>query len=133
MVVIPAGHDAGSANGNILDETAMRSDVIVVGANTSTGAGNIHSRKQKWNEVTPLVMHLVGAKLPVKTHDVSAAGGTFWACMAVGDGEPTCGENPMSADPKSGTPWTLGPPRDESHDGVYYVGKTTAAFPARPK
>jgi len=95
-------------------------------------SGNIHSRKTNWNEVHPLVSHLVDAKLDVKTHDVSPAGGTMWACMATGDSEPVCGEHPMHDD-KTGTPWTLGPAKDPSHDGVYYVGKTSAAFPAKPK
>ncbi len=95
-------------------------------------SGNIHSRRTKWNETTPLVMHLVDAKLPVKTHDVAAEGGTMWACMATPDHEPTCGEHPMSKDDKVGTPWTFGPAKDPSHDGVYYVGPTKAAFPAKP-
>lgn len=94
-------------------------------------SGNIHSRRTKWNEVTPLVMHLADANLAVKTHDVSASGGTFWACLATGDHEPVCGEHPMH-DGGKGVPWTLGPPRDPSHDGVYHVGKTSAAFPAKP-
>lgn len=95
-------------------------------------SGNIHSRRTKWNEVTPLVTHLVDAKLLVRTHDVSAAGGTMWACIAVGDHEPECGEHPMAKDDAAGTPWTLGPAKDPSHDGVYYVGPTKAAFPAKP-
>ncbi len=95
-------------------------------------SGNIHSRRTKWNETTPLVSHLVDAKLPVRTHDVSASGGSMWACMATGDSEPVCGEHPMNKDVAAGTPWTLGPPKDASHDGVYYVGATKAAFPAKP-
>jgi hypothetical protein len=94
-------------------------------------SGNIHSRKTQWNEVKPLVSHLVDAKLNVRTHDVSASGGTIWACMATDDHEPVCGEHPMSKDEKSGTPWTLGPPRDDAHHGVYYVGETKASPPAR--
>jgi hypothetical protein len=95
-------------------------------------SGNIHSRRTRWNETTPLVAHLVDAKLQVKTHDVAAAGGTMWACRATPDHEPVCGEHPMSKDDSPGTPWTLGPKRDDSHDGVYYVGATKAAFPAKP-
>jgi hypothetical protein len=49
------------------------------------------------------------------------------ACLAL----VALGEHSMPHDPKSGTPWTLGPPRDDSHDGVYFVGNTTAAPPAR--
>jgi hypothetical protein len=94
-------------------------------------SGNIHSRHTKWNEVTPLVNHLVDAKLAVKTHDVSSAGGTMWACMATPDHEPVCGEHPNS-NHGAGTPWTFGPARDASHDAVYYVGATKAAFPAKP-
>ena len=96
-------------------------------------SGNIHSRKKQWNETKPLVSHLVDAKLNVRTHDVSASGGTIWACIATDDHEPVCGEHPMSKDPKAGTPWTFGPARDDAHDGVYYVGETKASAPARPK
>jgi hypothetical protein len=96
-------------------------------------SGNIHSRRTKWNATTPLVSHLVDAKLPIKTHDISAAGGTMWSCIATPDHEPVCGEHPMRVDTPPGTPWTFGPPRDDSHDGVYFVGPTKASVPAKPK
>lgn len=95
-------------------------------------SGNIHSRRTKWNELTPLVAHLLAEKLPVRTHDVSASGGTIWACIATDDHEPKCGEHPNSNDGGKGVPGTIGPPRDDSHDGVYFVGPTTASPPVKP-
>lgn len=96
-------------------------------------SGNVHSRRTKgtrWDpELVPTVAHLVAANLPVTTFNVSAAGGTIWACMATDDHEPECREHPNNHD-GDGTPWTLGPPRDPAHDGVYFVGATKASFPA---
>lgn len=106
---------------------ARKSDQVFVGL-----SGNIHSRRTRWNELTPMVAHLIAFGIAVKTYDVSANGGTYWACMSEGDGEPVCGEHAMSRDPHQGTPWTIGSPRDDAHDGVYYAGKTTASPPARP-
>ncbi len=95
-------------------------------------AGNIHTRRTKWNEVTPMVARLVEQHFAFKTYDVSASGGTMWSCMATDDHEPVCGEHPMSDHGGNGAPWSLGTPRDESHDGVYFVGPTKAAGPAKP-
>lgn len=106
---------------------ARRAGEVFVGL-----SGNIHSRRAKWNELTPMVAHLIASGVAVKTYDVSAAGGTFWACTSEGGGELVCGEHEMSSDPRSGVPWTIGSPRDDAHDGVYYVGRTNASPPARP-
>jgi hypothetical protein len=95
-------------------------------------SGNIHSRRTKWNEVTPLVARLIEQHFKVKTYDVSATGGTMWSCIATDDHEPVCGEHPNSNDGGKGAPWSLGAPRDDSHDGVYFVGPTKAAGPAKP-
>jgi hypothetical protein len=95
-------------------------------------SGNIHSRRTKWNDMTPLVARLVEQRAPIKTFDVSASGGTMWACMSEPDHEPVCGEHPNSNDGGKGPPWSLGKPRDDSHDGVYFVGPTKAAPPAKP-
>jgi hypothetical protein len=46
-----------------------------------------------------------------------------------GPGEPVCGEHRNFADRSPGPAWTLGPARDDSHDGVYFVGVTTASPP----
>jgi hypothetical protein len=99
-------------------------------------SGNVHSRRTKgtsWDpEYVALVAHLVARGLPITTWNVSANGGSFWGCVSKGpDDEPTCGEHPNSGS-ETGDPWTLGPARDESHDGVYRVGPTTASPPARP-
>ena len=97
-------------------------------------SGNVHSRRTKgtpWDpELVPTVAHLAAAKLPVTTFNVSARGGTLWACMSTPDHEPNCGEHPNSDD-GPGTPWTLGPRRDDAHDGVYFVGPTKASYPAK--
>lgn len=97
-------------------------------------SGNVHSRRTKgtrWApELVPTVAHLVAAKLPVTTFNVSANGGTLWACMSTDDHEPVCGEHPNSND-GDGTPWTLGPARDAAHDGAYFVGATKASYPAK--
>ena len=98
-------------------------------------SGNIHSRKQpppQRPDLVPAVAHLVAAKLPVKTFDASANGGTFWGCVSTDDHEPVCGvhENGKGAD---GKPWTLGPAPDAAHDGLYFVGTTNASHPARSR
>ncbi|HEY5926310.1 MAG TPA: hypothetical protein VIV11_31710 [Kofleriaceae bacterium] len=97
-------------------------------------SGNVHSRRTKgtpWDpELVPTVAHLVAAKLPVVTFNVSAAGGSMWACMSTPDHEPNCGEHP-NRDDGPGTPWTLGPRRDDAHDGVYFVGPTKPSYPAK--
>lgn len=97
-------------------------------------SGNVHSRRTKgtpWDpNLVPTVAHLVVAKLPVTTFNVSSAGGTMWVCMGGPDEEPECGEHPNAND-GPGTPWTLGPPRDDAHDGVYFVGAIKASFPAK--
>lgn len=98
-------------------------------------SGNIHSRRTPWRDQVPLVAHLVAEKLPVKTYDVAARGGTIWACIRRADQpgqEPVCGEHPMNDHGDAGPVWSLGPPRDDSHDGVYRVGATTASPPANP-
>ena len=95
-------------------------------------SGNIHSRKQRWRELVPLVAHLIAAKLPVTTFNVSSNGGTFWGCVGTDDHEPVCGVHD-NHDDGPGKPWTLGPARDNAHDGVYFVGKTTASPPARQR
>lgn len=97
-------------------------------------SGNLHSRRTKgtpWDpDLVPLVAGLVARGLEITTFDVSSNGGTFWACMSDGPGDPErCGEH----DHKGGEPaepWTLGPARDPSHDGVYSVGATIASRPA---
>ena len=97
-------------------------------------SGNVHSRRTKgtqWDpDLVPTVAHLVAAKLPVVTFNVSPHGGKMWACMSTPDHEPVCGEHDMH-DGGPGEPWTLGPARDNSHYGVYYVGPTTASYPAK--
>lgn len=95
-------------------------------------SGNIHSRRAKWHDLVPLVAHLVAKGVTVATHDVSASGGTLWGCVSTDDHEPVCGEHPMGNDDESGAPWSLGAARDDAHDGIYFVGATTAAAPARP-
>lgn len=95
-------------------------------------SGNIHSRRTPWNSITPLVAHLVAAKLPVTTYDVAASGGTMWSCLATDDHEPVCGSHPNGRDTTKGMAWTLGPARDSSHDGTYFVGDTKASPPAVP-
>lgn len=117
------GRDTAMAN---FVRAARKPDHLFIGL-----SGNVHSRRTKWNDMTPLVAQLVAHGLGVKTYDVSASGGTFWGCMSHGDHEPICGEHPMGIDREKGTPWTIGARRDESHDGVYFVGKTTASPPAR--
>jgi hypothetical protein len=90
-------------------------------------SGNFHSRRVRGKPaVEPMVARLVARGFSITTFDVAANGGTFWACMDTG-----CGiHDNEHAD--TGEPWTLGPPRDASHDGVYRVGKTQASLPARP-
>ncbi|NVB78030.1 MAG: hypothetical protein HOV81_06510 [Kofleriaceae bacterium] len=98
-------------------------------------SGNIHSRRTKgtpWNpDLVPMVAHIAEAGPRVVTYDVSASGGEMWACMATPDHEPECGVHPNSDTAKGARPWTLGPAKDASHDGVYYVGVTKAAPPAK--
>jgi hypothetical protein len=77
------------------------------------------------------VANLVAMKLPVTTYNVSPSGGEMWACIGTPDHEPECGAHPIGGE-AGGEPWTLGPARDPAHDGVYFVGKTTAAPPAKP-
>ncbi|HSD88743.1 MAG TPA: hypothetical protein VLB44_14545 [Kofleriaceae bacterium] len=96
-------------------------------------SGNIHSRRTRWNDITPLVAHLVAAGLPVTTYNVVSAGGTFWGCVSRGPGEPVCGEHRNFADRDASPAWTLGPARDDSHDGVYFVGVTKASPPLRSR
>ena len=99
-------------------------------------SGNIHSRRIKgtpWNkDLVPMVAHIAEAGPRVVTYDVSASGGEMWACMATADHEPECGVHPNSDTANGATPWTLGPAKDAAHDGVYYVGVTKAALPAKP-
>lgn len=109
---------------------ARKADAIFVGL-----SGNVHSRRTKgssWDpDYVPLVAHLVDRGLPVTTFDVSANGGTFWGCVGRERDEPDCGEHP-NQQREPGEPWTLGPARDASHDGIYRVGPTHASPPARP-
>jgi hypothetical protein len=97
-------------------------------------SGNIHSRRikgTKWDpDLVPTVAHLVAAKLPVVSFNVSPRGGKMWACMSTPDHEPVCGEHDMH-DGGPGEPWTVGPAKDDAHDGVYYVGPTKASYPAK--
>ena len=92
-------------------------------------SGNVHSRRVRgisWDpSFVPLVAHLVEAGVDVTTLDASPRGGTFWAITDDGTGVHA------SADRGPGEPWTLGPPRDAAHDGVYYIGVTTASYPVR--
>jgi hypothetical protein len=92
-------------------------------------SGNVHSRKTPFRGAETLVGHLIASKLTVRTHDVSASGGTMWACT--GDDEVVCGEHPNGNDGGAQAPWTVGPARDDSHDAVYFVGPTKASRPAR--
>jgi hypothetical protein len=97
---------------------------------------NDHSRRTKgtpWNpELVPMVAQLVAHGLAITTYDVSVNGGTFWACIATSPtGPQQCGtQEAHQRDP--GDPWSLGPARDASHDGVYRIGAATAAAPAVP-
>jgi hypothetical protein len=98
-------------------------------------SGNVHSRRIKgtsWDsEYMAAVAHLVARGLAVTTFDTASNGGTMWACMSTNpDSEPICGVHPNGRS-DDGEPWTLGPPRDASHDAVYRVGPTTASPPAR--
>lgn len=100
-------------------------------------SGNIHSRRTKgtpWNaELVPMVAQLVARGLAITTFDVSWNGGTYWACVSTKPNEPPqCGSHEISRH-EPGDPWTLGPARDASHDGVYRIGRATAAPPARPE
>jgi hypothetical protein len=93
-------------------------------------SGNIHSRLTP-DTSTTLVGYLGGRGLGLTTFDVSANGGSMWACMSLTrDGEVTCGVHQRKTS-NPGEAWTLGLPRDESHDGTYHVGTMTASPPAR--
>lgn len=98
-------------------------------------SGNVHSRRTKGTsfnpDLVPMVAHIAEAGPRVVTYDVSASGGEVWACMATADHEPVCGVHPNSDTANGARPWTLGPARDDAHDGVYYVGVTKAAPPAK--
>jgi hypothetical protein len=100
-------------------------------------SGNVHSRRIKgvpWDpELVPAVAHLVARGLPVTTFNVSARRGTFWACMGEPGREPTCGVHPNSNDGGDMPVGTIGPSCDDTHDGAYYVGATTASYPARAR
>ncbi|MGE5181931.1 MAG: hypothetical protein ACM31C_07705 [Acidobacteriota bacterium] len=91
-------------------------------------SGNVHSRRTSFGAIEPAVARLVARGLTVTTFDVSSTGGTFWACVER-DGHLVCGEQRQHRG-EPGEPWTLGPPRDASHDAVYRVGETTASRPA---
>lgn len=124
--------DAPDRDGAMADFVAKARDANAVFVALS---GNVHSRRTKgtpWDpDLVPTVARLVERGLAVTSFDVSSNGGTFWACMAKGPGEPQeCGEHPNRREP--GEPWTLGPARDSSHDGIYRVGATVASKPARP-
>lgn len=95
-------------------------------------SGNTHSRKTQRDGTTPAVAHLVAEKLPVRTHDVVASGGTMWGCVSTDPtARPACGEHPNGGAGAPGTAWTLGPAGDPSHDATYRVGPTTASPPAK--
>ena len=100
-------------------------------------SGNIHSRRTTgtpWNrDLVPTIAHLVARNLPVATFDVSSDGGMMWACMSTENHDAVCGEHPNRKGSVPGTPWTLGPARDDTHDGVYFVGPTKATAPARDR
>jgi len=85
-------------------------------------AGNVHTRRTKWNEVTPMVARLVEQHFALTTYDVSATGGTMWSCVATDEHEPVCGEHPNSNDGGAGAPWSLGKPKESggenSHEGL---------------
>jgi len=120
-------------------DAAMAERVLAVRdpAATFVGlSGNVHSRRIKgtpWDpEAVPMIAHLVARGLHVATFDVSSQGGTYWACLSDGPGQPQrCGEQKAGRG-EPGEPWTLGPARDASHDGVYRIGKMTASPPAAP-
>jgi hypothetical protein len=97
-------------------------------------SGNVHSRKTPYPGMPgkPLVAHLVDKKLPITTYDVSATGGTMWACVSKDGVDAGCGVHPNGNDGGKGKPWTLGPANDPSHDGVYFVGETKASMPVQP-
>jgi hypothetical protein len=98
-------------------------------------SGNLHSRRTKgtpWNpDLVPMIAHIAEAGPRVVTYDVEASGGEMWSCMGTPDHEPECGVHPNQDTAHGATPWTLGPAKDASHDGVYYVGVTKAAPPAK--
>lgn len=100
-------------------------------------SGNLHSRRVKGApgdaNFVALVAHLVERGIAVTTFDVATNGGTMWACVSTSpDSEPVCGVHSSGRSGKGeGEPWSLGPASDESHDGVYRIGVTTASPPAR--
>ena len=100
------------------DDDAMAQAVLAARDPTAVFvglSGNVHSRKKPFEDVTPLVMHLVEAGLPLTTYSLVATGGSLWACM------PECGLHVM---PPGGED-------DGAHDGVVMLGETTASYPAR--
>jgi hypothetical protein len=124
--------DAPDREGAMAEFVAKERDANAVFVALS---GNFHSRRTKgalWDpELVPTVARLVERGLAVTSFDVSSNGGMNWGCMLKGPGEPReCGEHPNRREP--GEPWTLGPARDSSHDGIYRVGATVASKPARP-
>jgi hypothetical protein len=127
---VPGAADRDTAMAEVV---ARRRDPSAVFVGLS---GNIHSRRTKgtpWNpQLVPMVAQLVARGLPLTTYDVEWNGGAFWACIANSPtGPQQCGAHESThTDP--GAPWTLGPPRDASHDGVYRIGPATAAAPAVP-
>ncbi len=90
-------------------------------------SGNVHSRRVRgapWDaDLVPAAAHVAARGLPLATFDVAANGGTFWATMEHTGVHDNCVDD-------DGEPWTFGPPRDDTHDGVYRVGPTTASPPA---
>ena len=93
-------------------------------------SGNVHSRRVRgvpWDPAfVPLVVHLLEAGLDAVTFEAAARGGTCWVHTDRGIGVHT-----SPARDVAGEPGTLGPPDDGAHDGVYYVGVTTASLPVR--
>jgi hypothetical protein len=124
---------AGDRDTAMAERVARKRDPATVLVGLS---GNIHSRRTKgtrWDpELVPMIAQLVARGLAITTFDVSANGGTFWACISTSPTEPSkCGAH-RAGGHEPGEPWTLGPARDASHDGVYHIGPSTAAAPARP-
>jgi hypothetical protein len=127
---VPEADDRDTA---MAEQIAKRRDPAAVFVGLS---GNIHSRRTKgtpWNaDLVPMVAQLVARGLAITTYDVSWNGGAFWACIATSPTAPQdCGPH-ESHQHEPGEPWTLGPARDASHDGVYRIGAATAAAPAVP-
>lgn len=138
--VVAFDTDDARATAVARDATMAKTLLAALGENPRavllTYSGNVHSRTVQGDDpgLMPMGVHLVQEIDGLLALDFASAGGSTWCCTVNADDDVVCGEHSCYGDDCGPDPFIerYAAPDEHGHHGRWYVGRTTASYPAVP-